>query len=125
MRSVKLSYCIIRAIVSPTLIPKCEYPSEPECFRTGQRKAAAQEKYSEFVLAGIGNPSIWDYVAAPSLLGVEGFAEGLRHLLTEKQQIREIRKGQRFVGAAEIGEAVFNKKPQQSIQGSLPSSTLS
>jgi hypothetical protein len=35
---------------------------------------------------------------AQSLLGVEGFAEGLRHLVTEKQQIREIPKGQRFVG---------------------------
>jgi len=31
-------------------------------------------------------------------VGVEGFAEGLRHLVTEKQQIREIPKGQRFAG---------------------------
>jgi hypothetical protein len=29
---------------------------------------------------------------------VEGFAEGLRHLVKDKQQIREIPKGQRFVG---------------------------
>ena len=34
----------------------------------------------------------------PHLLGVEGFAEGLRHLFTEKQQVREIPKGQRFAG---------------------------
>jgi hypothetical protein len=27
-----------------------------------------------------------------------GFAEGLRHLVTEKQQIREIPKAQRFAG---------------------------
>jgi putative transposase len=58
----------------------------------GQRKANAQEKYSEFVQAGIGYPSIWEDLQAQSLLGVEGFADGLRHLLTEKQLIREIPK---------------------------------
>src|SRR5438105_2218990 len=46
----------------------------------------------------IGSPSIWDNLEAQSLLGVEGFGEGLRHLVTEKQQISEIPKGQRFVG---------------------------
>jgi len=64
----------------------------------GQRKAIAQAKYCEFVQAGIDSPSIWDSLEAQSLLGVEGFAEGLRHLVTEKQQVREIPKGQRFVG---------------------------
>jgi hypothetical protein len=34
---------------------------------------------------------------AQSLLGVEGFAEGLRHVVREKQQVQEIPKGQRFV----------------------------
>jgi hypothetical protein len=33
-----------------------------------------------------------------AFLGVEGFAEGLRHLVAEKQQIRGIPKGQRFAG---------------------------
>jgi putative transposase len=42
--------------------------------------------------------SIWDNPQAQSLLGVEGFAEGLRPLVREKQQVREIPKGQRFVG---------------------------
>ena len=58
----------------------------------------AHGKYCEFVQAGIGSPSIWDGLEAQSLLGVEGFGEGLRHLVTKKQQIREIPKGQRFVG---------------------------
>jgi hypothetical protein len=58
----------------------------------------AHENYSECVQAGIGNRSIREDVKAQSLLGVEGFAEGLRRLVTEKQQIREIPKGQRFVG---------------------------
>ncbi|MEX0806523.1 MAG: transposase [Candidatus Binatia bacterium] len=64
----------------------------------GQRKPIAQGKYSEFVQAGIDSPSIWDNLEAQSLLGAEGFAEGLRHWVTEKQQVREIPKGQRFVG---------------------------
>jgi hypothetical protein len=68
----------------------------------GQRKANAQEKCSAFVQAGIGNLLIWDDLQAQSLLGVEGFAHGLRHLVTEKQQIRR---------ATEFGEAIFNEKP--------------
>jgi REP element-mobilizing transposase RayT len=64
----------------------------------GQRRAAAQEKYRDFVQDGIGSRSIWEGLEAQSLLGVEGFAEGLRHFVTEKQQMREIPKGQRFAG---------------------------
>ena len=74
----------------------------------GQRKAIAQEKYCEFVQAGIDIPSIWDSLEAQSLLGVDGFAEGLRHLVTEKQQVREIPKGQRFVGRPSL-KKLFSK----------------
>jgi putative transposase len=70
----------------------------------GQRKAIAQQRYCEFVQAGIDSPSIWDNLEAQSLLGVEGFAEGLRHLVTEKQQVREIPKGQRFVGRPSLNK---------------------
>ncbi len=38
-------------------------------------------------------PSILDSLQAQSLLGLEGFAEGLRHLVSEKQQIRTVPKG--------------------------------
>ena len=75
----------------------------------GQRRAVAQEKYCEFVQAAIGSPSIWEDLEAQSLLGVEGFAVGLRHLVTEKQQIREIPKGQRFVGRPTM-EKLFSQK---------------
>jgi REP-associated tyrosine transposase len=64
----------------------------------GQRKASAQQWYGEFVQAGIDSASIWENLEAQSLLGVEGFAEGLRPLVRGKQQVREIPKGQRFVG---------------------------
>ena len=75
----------------------------------GQRRAAAQEKYRDFVQDGIGNRPIWEELEAQSLLGVEGFAEGLRHLVAEKQQIREIPKGQRFVGKPSL-EKLFAQR---------------
>ena len=75
----------------------------------GHRKAVAQQKYRQFVQDGIGSSSIWDELKAQSLLGVEGFADGLRHLVTEKQQIREIPKGQRFVGRPSL-EKLFAQR---------------
>jgi REP element-mobilizing transposase RayT len=75
----------------------------------GQRKAIAQQRYCEFVQAGIDSPSIWGNLEAQSLLGVEGFAEGLRHLVKAKQQIREISKGQRFVGRPTL-EKLFSHR---------------
>jgi hypothetical protein len=75
-----------------------------------QRRAAAQEKYCDFVQDGIGGHWIWQELEAQSLLGVEGFAEGLRHLVREKQQIREIPKGQRFAGQPTL-EKLFARRP--------------
>ena len=78
----------------------------------GQRKTAAQKKYTEFVQAGIGSPSIWDGLEAQSLLGVEGFAEGLRHHVTGKRKIREIPKGQRYAGRPALAK-LFQKRSRQ------------
>ena len=74
-----------------------------------ERKTVAQQKYRDFVEDGIGSSSIWDELEAQSLLGVEGFATGLRHLVTEKQQIREIPKGQRFAGRPRL-EKLFSQR---------------
>ena len=78
----------------------------------GQRKASAQEKYCKFVQAGIDSPSIWDNLEAQSLLGVEGFAEGLRHHVTGKEKIRDIPKRQRFVGRPAL-EKLFSQRSQR------------
>ncbi|MEX0803523.1 MAG: addiction module toxin RelE, partial [Candidatus Binatia bacterium] len=75
----------------------------------GQRKAVAQQKYREFIEDGIASSSIWDKLEAQSLLGDEGFAEALRHFVTEKQQIREIPKGQRFAGRPTL-EKLFSQR---------------
>jgi putative transposase len=44
-------------------------------------------------------------------LGVEGFAEGLRHLVTEKQLIPKIPKGQRFVGRPSLEKLFSTRRP--------------
>ena len=75
----------------------------------GQRRAAAREEYREFIQDGIDSRSIWEELEAQSLLGVEGFAEGLRHLVAEKQQMREIPKGQRFAGRPTL-EKLFARR---------------
>jgi putative transposase len=85
----------------------------------GQRKAAAQQKYGEFVQAGIGSPSIWDDLEAQSLLGVEGFAEGLRHHVTGKRKIREIPKGQRFAGRPALAKLFSSKERPKPLRDQL------
>jgi len=74
----------------------------------GSRKVIAQQKYREFVQAGIDAPSLWDDLQAQSLLGVAGFAETFRHLLAEKQQIQEVPKGQRFAARPSL-EKLFSQ----------------
>jgi putative transposase len=64
----------------------------------GHQKALAQRKYREFVESGIEKASIWEELKAQSLLGIEGFAEALLDHIRGKSEIREIPKGQRFLG---------------------------
>ena len=64
-----------------------QHRQNPQSFRSAE--GHAQETSSEFGQAGIGKPSIWDDLQAQGLFRVGGFIEGLRHLVTEKQQIRE------------------------------------
>jgi putative transposase len=64
----------------------------------GRRRGPAEEKYREFVRDGIGRDSLWEDLKGQSLLGEEGFVEGLIPHVTEKRQIREIPRGQRYIG---------------------------
>ena len=51
----------------------------------GQRHEPAREKYREFVRDGIGRKSLWDDLKGQSLLGEEGFVEGLMPQVVEKR----------------------------------------
>ena len=91
----------------------------------GHRKTVAQQKDREFVQDGIGSSSIWNELEAQSLLGVEGFAEGLRHLITEKQQIREIPKGQRFAGRPTLEKLFAERSPGKRTRDQLIAKAVS
>lgn len=79
----------------------------------GQQKASAQRKYREFVEAGIEKASIWEDVKAQSVLGVEGFAEALLDHVAGKREIREIPKGQRFLGRAALDKLFFGVRDRK------------
>jgi REP-associated tyrosine transposase len=76
----------------------------------GRRKALAQEKYREFVQNGVESASIWEELKGQSLLGVEGFAEGLLGHVSGKTKIREIPKGQRYVGRRSLAKLFYSNR---------------
>jgi putative transposase len=73
----------------------------------GQRYVRAQEKYREFVRDGIGRKSLWEDLQGQSLLGEQGFVEGLTPYVADKREIVEFPKGQRYVGRPSLA-ALFN-----------------
>jgi hypothetical protein len=52
----------------------------------------------------IEKASIWEELKAQSILGADGFAEALLGHVMGKRQIREIPKGQRFLGRSSLKE---------------------
>ena len=82
----------------------------------GRRKAAAQRKYGEFVQAGTASPSIWDDLEAQSLLGVEGFAAGLRHHVTGKREDPRNPERSTIRRTAGLSEALSTEKPPKTIE---------
>src|SRR5262249_12047177 len=78
-----------------------------------------RERYCEFVQAGIDSASIWENLEAQSLLGVEGFAEGLRPLVTKRREVKEIPKGQRFVGRPSLKKLFSERRPGKTSRDQL------
>ena len=70
----------------------------------GARRAAAEQRYREFVRDGLGKPSIHESVVAQSLLGTEKFIERLLGRARGREKIREIPKRQRFLGRPSLKE---------------------
>jgi putative transposase len=64
----------------------------------GERRAAAEKRYREFVKDGIGGESIHDQVIAQSLLGRGKFIERLLGRVRGLKKVKEIPKGQRYLG---------------------------
>ncbi len=86
----------------------------------GNRRRAAQERYKEFVIAGIGQRGIWKEVKGQSLLGDDNFVETLINYVKGYKEIEEIPKEQRYMGRPELNEifqdAVFNNRQSRNKQ---------
>ncbi|MGH7828082.1 MAG: REP-associated tyrosine transposase [Candidatus Binatia bacterium] len=79
----------------------------------GQRRTQAREKYREFVGDGTEGPSLWNDLKGQSLLGVEGFVEGLLPHLAEKMEIQEIPRGQRYIGRPSLEQLFKTAKSRK------------
>jgi hypothetical protein len=65
-------------------------------FSTERR--TAQRRYQAFVEGGMQAASPWDKLQGQVLLGEEGFVERFKGLLTDREQVKEIPRPQRYVG---------------------------
>ncbi len=70
----------------------------------GKRRKQAEERYREFVHAGIGGKGIWDEVKGQTILGDEHFAGELIGYVRGARDIPEIPRMQRYVGRPELKE---------------------
>ena len=63
----------------------------------GRKRKIAQKKYRMFVEEGMQQASPWEELQGQVLMGKEGFIEKFKDLLTEKEQVKEIPRHQRYV----------------------------
>lgn len=70
----------------------------------GERRGRAQAAYREFVKAGIGGETIYKSVTAQSLLGREDFVEKVIGHVRGYEKVKEIPKGQRYLGRPSLGD---------------------
>lgn len=72
-------------------------------------RVGAQKRYKTFVSEGLPDQSPWGEVQGQIILGEEGFVEKLRGLLVEKEGIKEIPRGQRYVNRPALSK-IFKEK---------------
>ena len=61
------------------------------------KKGEAQKRYRQFVREGIHKGAPWEELQAQVLLGKEGFIDKFKDLLSDKEQVKEIPRPQRYV----------------------------
>jgi len=103
---------------SPTAGLEKSHPCLERDWILGQfagRKRTAEDKYKEFVGAGIGKNNMWRDVKGQSLLGKEEFVEGLIGYVKGYEDVNEIPKSQRYINRKELstllsGDVILDKK---------------
>lgn len=74
------------------------------------RRKIAENKYKEFVVAGIGNNGIWKKVKGQSLLGDDDFVETLIKFVTGYEEMEEIPKAQRYINRPSLRDLFIDEK---------------
>lgn len=74
------------------------------------RKRAAMKKYEKFVLEGINKESPWETLKGQIFLGTEEFIKRLSGLLSEKENMKEVPKSQRYAARPSLSEIFKEKK---------------
>ena len=74
-----------------------------------RNKPEAQKRYRKFVMEGIRAGSPWDDLQGQILLGEEGFIEKYKDLLSDKEQVKEIPKPQRYVSRPRLSKLLAKK----------------
>lgn len=85
----------------------------------GSKKKTAQNQYKQFVAEGIKKDSPWKKLEGQILLGREGFLDNLKALITDKENVKEIPKKQRFAGRSSLSEIFrYRQVKEKSIRDS-------
>ena len=76
----------------------------------GKDRGKAEKNYRDFVKAGINEDSPWKKLKGQVLLGSDEFIEKFKKLLSEKEEIKEIPKVQRYISRPKIEELFIGEK---------------
>jgi putative transposase len=79
----------------------------------GARRGVAQERYRQFVRAGLETPNPWEALRGQVVLGAEEFVERLAPLLRGSGVLKEVPRVQRFADRPAL-EALFAGLPARS-----------
>ncbi len=70
----------------------------------GQERARAQQRFADFVAAGVGQPPVWDGLRHQVFLGGEAFVERVTRALSADARSPEVPRGQRRAAAPALAE---------------------
>jgi REP element-mobilizing transposase RayT len=80
----------------------------------GSKRRKSEKKYSEFVMAGIGE-EIWKDVKGQSILGGEEFIERFLNHVKGYEEEKEIPKSQRYIGRPGIAKLLKGAKSRKEV----------
>jgi len=81
----------------------------------GSKRRQSEKKYSEFVMAGIGEEKIWKDVKGQSILGEDEFIKRFLNHVKGYEEVKEIPKNQRYIGRLGLAELLKGTKGRKEI----------